>query len=88
MLDRAELMAQLESHPDFNKEEMEVELVDNPYQPEPIQMTYELHNYGHGDRWGEKAPTYHRNGPKINRNDTCPLCESGKKYKKCCMNKG
>ena len=25
-----------------------------------------------------------RKTPKINRNDACP-CESGKKYKKCCM---
>lgn len=27
-----------------------------------------------------------RNGPKIGRNDPCP-CGSGKKYKKCCMDK-
>jgi len=27
-----------------------------------------------------------KSGPKIGRNDPCP-CHSGKKYKKCCMNK-
>ena len=30
--------------------------------------------------------TYVREQPKIGRNDPCP-CGSGKKYKKCCMNK-
>ncbi|MAZ89438.1 MAG: zinc chelation protein SecC [Cellvibrionaceae bacterium] len=25
-----------------------------------------------------------RAAPKIGRNDPCPYCESGKKYKKCC----
>lgn len=31
----------------------------------------------------EKVVTYHRESPKIGRNDLCP-CGSGKKYKKCC----
>jgi uncharacterized protein YecA (UPF0149 family) len=30
--------------------------------------------------------TVRRETPKIGRNDPCP-CGSGKKYKKCCMNK-
>mgnify|MGYP000084270168 CR=1 FL=1 len=30
--------------------------------------------------------TYQRDTPKIGRNDPCP-CDSGKKYKKCCMGK-
>lgn len=30
--------------------------------------------------------TYVRENPKIGRNDPCP-CGSGRKYKKCCMNK-
>lgn len=30
--------------------------------------------------------TYKRSNPKIGRNDPCP-CGSGKKYKKCCLNK-
>ena len=31
-------------------------------------------------------PPIRREGPKIGRNDPCP-CGSGKKYKKCCMDK-
>jgi preprotein translocase subunit SecA len=31
----------------------------------------------------EKVSTYHREAPKVGRNDPCP-CGSGKKYKKCC----
>ena len=31
----------------------------------------------------ESAPTYHRDSPKVGRNDPCP-CGSGKKHKKCC----
>ncbi len=31
----------------------------------------------------EKVATYHREVPKVGRNDPCP-CGSGKKYKKCC----
>ena len=31
--------------------------------------------------------TYVRETPKVGRNDPCP-CGSGRKYKKCCMNKG
>jgi hypothetical protein len=30
-----------------------------------------------------KPRTYHREQPKIGRNEPCP-CGSGKKYKKCC----
>ena len=30
--------------------------------------------------------TVHHSGPKIGRNDPCP-CGSGKKYKKCCLNR-
>ena len=26
-----------------------------------------------------------RTEPKIGRNETCPKCDSGKKFKKCCM---
>lgn len=32
------------------------------------------------------ASTYIRETPKVGRNEPCP-CGSGKKYKKCCMNK-
>ena len=31
-----------------------------------------------------KAATYHRDQPKVGRNDPCP-CGSGKKFKKCCL---
>ncbi len=34
----------------------------------------------------EKRSTFVRESPKVGRNDPCP-CGSGKKYKKCCMNK-
>jgi hypothetical protein len=37
------------------------------------------------DDW-RPVKTYAREHPKIGRNDPCP-CGSGKKYKKCCMNK-
>jgi hypothetical protein len=37
------------------------------------------------DDW-EPVVTYRREQPKIGRNTPCP-CGSGKKYKKCCMNK-
>jgi preprotein translocase subunit SecA len=32
---------------------------------------------------GSSTVTYHREEPKVGRNDPCP-CGSGKKYKKCC----
>jgi len=35
--------------------------------------------------WGAGS-TYVREEPKVGRNDPCP-CGSGKKYKKCCLNK-
>jgi uncharacterized protein YecA (UPF0149 family) len=37
-------------------------------------------------RIDQSEETYVREEPKIGRNDPCP-CGSGKKYKKCCMNK-
>jgi len=45
-----------------------------------------------GDRWYYVEGTVHgkeparREGPKTGRNDVC-ICGSGKKFKKCCMNK-
>ncbi|MES2353768.1 MAG: DUF1186 domain-containing protein [Pseudomonadota bacterium] len=36
------------------------------------------------DTWYFFPAPYHRETPKIGRNDPCP-CGSGKKYKKCCM---
>jgi len=33
-----------------------------------------------------KVVPFKRNAPKVGRNEPCP-CGSGKKYKKCCLNK-
>jgi hypothetical protein len=53
----------------------------NPSQPEP----------GSGNLLAEEtvefAPTIRRETPRIGRNDPCH-CGSGKKYKKCCLQKG
>ena len=38
------------------------------------------------DSWGNSSNPYRNPAPKIGRNDPCP-CGSGKKYKKCCMDK-
>ena len=35
---------------------------------------------------GAKVVPFKRNSPKVGRNEPCP-CGSGKKYKKCCLNK-
>lgn len=35
--------------------------------------------------FNRKQVPHRREEPKINRNEPCP-CESGKKYKKCCLN--
>ena len=32
-----------------------------------------------------KGVTLVRSMPKIGRNQICPLCSSGKKFKKCCL---
>jgi uncharacterized protein YecA (UPF0149 family) len=34
----------------------------------------------------KKGTPLHRKSPKIGRNDPCP-CKSGKKYKRCCLEK-
>jgi hypothetical protein len=38
------------------------------------------------DRYPPVVAPIHRDGPKVGRNDPCP-CGSGKKYKKCCLDK-
>jgi preprotein translocase subunit SecA len=35
---------------------------------------------------GGRVVSFKRNSPKVGRNAPCP-CGSGKKYKKCCLNK-
>ena len=47
-------------------------------------MEQEESQYAYDDL--EPVETYRREQPKIGRNDPCP-CGSGRKYKKCCMNK-
>jgi len=41
----------------------------------------------HDDEWTSDVPgeTFHREAPKVGRNDLCP-CGSGRKFKKCCLN--
>lgn len=48
----------------------------------------ELREYGLPPRRGRGTPVV-RNGEKLShqRNKPCPLCDSGKKYKNCCINK-
>ncbi len=50
------------------------------------ETTYEQKVAGGGDSAPAKPLPYKREGVKVGRNDPCP-CGSGKKYKKCCMNK-
>jgi hypothetical protein len=70
---------------------------ENPwkfYEPEEIRRRQlrwlreareeEENLYGLDER--EPVPTYRREQPKIGRNAPCP-CGSGRKYKKCCLNK-
>ena len=43
---------------------------------------------GPGHSYGNPKPdTFRRGEPKIGRNEPCP-CGSGKKFKKCCIEKG
>lgn len=46
-----------------------------PDKPEDISGLERLNNFN-----------VKRNNPEVGRNDPCP-CGSGKKYKKCCLNK-
>ena len=40
-----------------------------------------------GSQGDTKLDPIRRRGPRVGRNDPCP-CNSGKKYKNCCMRKG
>ena len=48
------------------------------------QFSMELDEYGLKKKRFISIEPIQRATQKINRNDACP-CESGKKYKKCCM---
>ena len=60
-----------------------------PDTPSPLsqEMVYELKNYYHDLMSFEKGIPFKRDKPKIGRNQICPLCNSGKKFKHCCLNK-
>jgi preprotein translocase subunit SecA len=58
-----------------HEEKSQFEGVRHAAQEEPEQYRGQLPE--------EKIETYHRDAPKVGRNDQCP-CGSGKKYKKCC----
>ncbi|MBF0522113.1 MAG: preprotein translocase subunit SecA [Candidatus Omnitrophica bacterium] len=53
--------------------------------PMPQQIASEYGGSGEEEEQLEpvKQTPYHKEGPKVGRNDPCP-CGSGKKYKKCC----
>lgn len=50
------------------------------------EEVYELSRQFKGYPFRNKVKPYVREGHKIHRNDLC-TCGSGKKYKKCCLNK-
>ena len=51
------------------------------------EQAHQLYNEGrYDDALLESATTTHNERRKVGRNDPCP-CGSGKKYKKCCLNK-
>ncbi len=60
------------------KRKADMEKLQEPGAIEPVDMYGDL-------KWDYFEP-YVREEPKIGRNDSCP-CGSGKKYKKCCINK-
>jgi uncharacterized protein YecA (UPF0149 family) len=51
----------------------------------------ETENFNPAPKWarGKKVLPVRdsKSNPKTGRNDTCPKCDSGKKYKRCCMKK-
>ncbi len=72
--------------------EEELLLIETPEQREELALQIEaslveIHRFWLPHRKAvheiNLAGTYHRDHPKIGRNDPCP-CGSGKKYKKCC----
>lgn len=81
---------------DFNVEMLKsISLVPTPEtSPRALQeslsnRSFEIKNYHEDDGyfWNNSCDPYVREEPKVGRNDSCP-CGSGKKYKKCCINKG
>jgi uncharacterized protein YecA (UPF0149 family) len=54
-----------------------------PYMPHPMAV-YDPYRFR--SKWSRGKIVPVRTEPKISRNDTCPKCDSGKKYKHCCIN--
>jgi transposase-like protein len=61
----------------------EVRVHKNPQPPEPA--TEENPPSVHNNAQNAQMP-YHRETPKVGRNEPCP-CGSGQKHKRCCLNK-
>jgi len=78
LLEPEPLLSTIEFHNELNKIEEDEDEEALPYPDEPDEEPS-------FPRITEQEP-YVRNQPKVGRNDPCP-CGSGKKYKKCCMEK-
>jgi len=52
----------------------------------PVIFQHEIDHMNGKTIFDRKRQPIRRNSPKIGRNQLCP-CNSGKKYKKCCLNK-
>lgn len=72
----------LKRQQDWEKEDAEEDALTEQYQ---YDADYHDDDYYEDDN-DDNAVSYVRETPKIGRNDPCP-CGSGKKYKKCCINK-
>jgi uncharacterized protein YecA (UPF0149 family) len=68
----------------------ESDILSNPEHEEVfMEITNTHQHFEETLLWGENGPTAThpiRTTPKIGRNENCP-CGTGKKYKKCCINK-
>ena len=51
-----------------------------------LAANYKINKAQRPDKNGGRVVSFKRNSPKVGRNAPCP-CGSGKKYKKCCLNK-
>ena len=69
------------------------EIEDDSYDDEPLDEGFEDDfesdfeiTANASENYAEPSVTIARDEPRVGRNDPCP-CGSGKKFKKCCMNK-
>lgn len=66
--------------------------ITNPYAPYH-ETVVRLYGYAANDPFYKRSkrrvgiPVEPRTEPKIGRNEICPKCDSGKKYKNCCLKK-